>query len=188
VATPFIGPLTHYLPFPHITVQAIRLVDTQAFLRGRSNELAWSQGAKTEARGQRNATLAQQALAEFETALKAQGGSMALLDLQVMVYDANQTVVAERVEETKKQFKGLGIRPFVETYDTANLFFAALPGAGQQLYRGLPMSLETAAAYLNTIQPRKAGDPTGILLADRHRQPIYYDPFNPNFPLCIGNK
>jgi type IV secretory pathway VirB4 component len=40
------------------------------------------------------------------------------------------------------------------------------------------MSLETAVAYLNTIQPRKMGEPTGILLADRHRRPIYYDPFN----------
>jgi type IV secretory pathway VirB4 component len=178
VATPFIGPLTHYLPFPHVTVQAIRLLDTETFLRERTSELAWSQGAKREDRGLRNATLAQEDLAEFETALRAQAGSMALLDLQVLVYDIDEGVVAERVEATKKQFKGLGMRPFVESYDTANLFFAAIPGAGGQLYRGVPMSLETAVAYLNTIQPRKMGEPTGILLADRHRRPIYYDPFN----------
>lgn len=178
VATPFIGSLTHYLPFPHITLQAIRLLDTQAFLDNRSSELAWSVGAKREARGQRNAMLAEEALAEFETALQAQGGSMSLLDLQVLVYDADPRVVAERVEATKKGFKKLGMRPLVESYDTANLFFSAMPGAGGQLYRGLPMSLETASAYLNTIQPRKIGDPNGILLADRHRKPIYYDPFN----------
>ncbi len=178
VATPFIGPLTHYLNFPHVTLQAIRILDTEAFLKERSSELAWSQGATRAERASRNATLAQEALADFETALRAQQGSMALLDLQVLVYDADPALVAERVEETKKEFKRLGMRPFVETYDTANLFFAGMPGAGQQLYRGLPMSLETAVAYLNTIEPRKAGDPTGILLADRHQRPIYYDPFN----------
>jgi conjugal transfer ATP-binding protein TraC len=178
VATPFIGPLTHYLPFPHMTIQAIRLLDTEAFLRERTSELAWSQGAKTAERGLRNATIAQESLANFETALRARGGAMSLLDLQVLVYDTDPALVEERVEETKKQFKKLGMRPFVETYDTANLFFSGMPGAGAQLYRGVPMSLETAVAYLNTIQPRKTGDPTGILLADRHKRPIYYDPFN----------
>lgn len=177
VAAPFCWPLTHYLPFAHLTVQAIRLLDTEQFFKERSSELAWSLGAKRGARGARNASIAQEELAEFEASLRERSGSLGLLSLCVLVYDAAPAVVMERVEETKKQFKRLGLLPLVESYDTANLFFAAMPGAAQQLYRGLPMSLETAVAYLNTIQPRE-GERSGILLSDRHRRPLYYDPFN----------
>ena len=38
------------------------------------------------------------------------------------------------------------------------------------------MPIETATAYLNFCSPRK-GDASGILLSNRHGEPIYYDPF-----------
>lgn len=177
VTVPFTWPLSHYLPFPHITVQAIRLLDTEALLGSRSEALAWSAGAQTQERGLRNATTAREDLAAFETALRKAGGTMSTLDLLVILYGDSEAVVSEQVEIVKKEFRRLQAQPLVETYDVANLFFASMPGGGLQLYRGLPMPLETALAYLNTITPRQ-GAQEGVLLADRHGTPIYYDPFN----------
>ena len=177
VTAPFAWPLTHYLPFAHITVQAIRLVDTEKLLGRRSEALDWSAGAKTKERSLRNALTAREDLAAFETDLKKRGGTLSTLDLLVIVYATREDVVSERVEAVQKALRKLQLQPLVETYDTTNLFFAAMPAGGLQLYRGLPMPLETALAYMNPITPRK-GNAEGVLLADRHGTPIRYDPFN----------
>ena len=177
VTLPFAWPLTHYLPFPHITVQTIRLLDTSSLMGRWSEELAWSESAARQERAQRQATSTHATVAAFDEALSAQGEVLVDMGLMVMVYDVSLLRLSEGVERTKAGMKYLGMQPMVETYDTANLFFAGQPGLGAQCYRGLPMALETALAQMNTMRPRQ-GAAQGILLADRHGTPLYYDPFN----------
>ena len=177
VTSPFTWNMSHYLPFPHIIVQAVQLEDTEALLSKRSEALEWSAGAQRKERALRHAESAQEDLATFETTLRAQGGVMSTLNYLVILYHPDATVLSERVELVKKEMRRWQAHPLVETYDTTNLFFAGMPAGGLQLYRGLPMPLETALAYMNTITPRK-GSEEGVLLADRHGTPLCYDPFN----------
>ncbi len=177
VTSPFLWPLTHYLPFPHLTVQVIRLLDTEAHMARWSEELAWSEGATTTERAQRQAGATRDEVAAFDEALRTREEHLVEMALLLILYHAEAKTLGERVEQTKTAIKRLGMQPLVETYDAANLFVAALPAAAGQCYRGLVMPLETALAQLNTITPRK-GAQEGILLADRHGTPLYYDPFN----------
>ena len=177
VTAPFTEPLGHALRCPHITVQAIRLQDTEAFLRQRTEVLEWSEGAKIKQRAQRNAAAALAQMAAFETALQQSGDMIGTMDLLVLLYEQSHQALLQAIAMTSKAFKQRGMVPLVETYDTANLFFAAMPAGAAQLYRGLPMALTTSVAYLNPITPRK-GAQEGLLLADRHGTPMYYDPFN----------
>ena len=177
VTAPFTAPLSQALHYPHITVQAIGLQDTEAMLRQRHEAMEWRVGAQLKQRDQRNATTALGQLAAFETALQQRGEVVATLALVVLLYTQSHPTLVEAIAKATQAFKQRGMVPLVETYDVANLFFAAMPAGAGQLYRALPMALETAVAYLNPSTPRQ-GAQQGVLLADRHGAPLYYDPFN----------
>ncbi|TSJ80513.1 MAG: hypothetical protein NMK33_03350 [Candidatus Cardinium sp.] len=74
-------------------------------------------------------------------------------------------------------FSRIGMRGYLETIDTANLFCTALPGNGNQVYRRIPIPLLTAVAHMNSTTPF-TGYKAGVLLANRYREPIYFNPFN----------
>ncbi|MEL6412977.1 MAG: hypothetical protein AAFQ08_02525, partial [Bacteroidota bacterium] len=130
VTVPFLWPLTHYLPFPHLTVQIIRLLDTEPLMARWSEELAWSEGATTQARSERQAQAACSAVAAFDQAIKEREEVLVEMALEVILYSANVNTLGEQVEKTKSAIKRLGMQPLVESYDTANLFFACQPGVG----------------------------------------------------------
>jgi GTPase SAR1 family protein len=177
VTVPFTWNLSHYLNFPHITIQALQVQNTEAFLKGRTKEFEWSQGTKRSDRALRNANQDMDALISFEESIREQEEIIVGLNYLVLVYDVDTKRLDNHVEEVKKEFKRLDMTPFLEDYDTANLYFSAMPGNGAQLYRGQPMALKTALAYFNACTPR-LGSKDGILLANRQEIPIYYDPFN----------
>ncbi|MEL6152683.1 MAG: DUF87 domain-containing protein, partial [Bacteroidota bacterium] len=175
VTVPFAWPLTHYLHCPHITTQVIRILDTERMMERWSEELAWSQGATTKERSERQATAKRSEVAAFDEALREREEVLAAMAMVVILYDTATDRLCANVEKTKQAMRRLTMQPMVETFDAANLLFATMPAAGHQCYRGLPMPLETALAQMISISPRK-GDHQGIRLADRHGTPLYYDP------------
>lgn len=179
VTVPFTWGLSHYMNCPHIIVQAIAIQNTEDFLQSRTKALEWSQATKRSDRDIRNVNQDMEALIAFEAAIRAQEEVIVTLNYLVILYEVDPKRLAENIEKVKKVFKKLDMAPFLEDYDTANLYFSAIPGNGHQLYRGQPMALKTALAYFNMITPR-IGAHNGILLANRQQTPIYYDPFNLN--------
>ena len=177
VTVPFTWNMSHYMNFPHITIQALQVYSTEDFLQSRTKEFQWTQGMKNSDRSLRNVNQDLGELIAFEEAMRQQEEIIVYLNYLVLVYDADARRLGRQVEVVKKEFKKLDMLPFVEDYDTANLFFAAMPGCAAQLYRGQPMALKTALCYFNTCTPIQ-GDKAGILLANRQEVPIYYDPFN----------
>ncbi|AXI24020.1 AAA-like domain [Cardinium endosymbiont of Sogatella furcifera] len=179
VTVPFTWGLSHYMNCPHIVVQAIAIQNTEDFLQSRSKALEWSQATKRNNREIRNVNQDMEELIAFEAAIRAQEEIIVTLNYLVILYEVDPKQLADNIEKVKKVFKKLDMAPFVEDYDTTNLYFSAIPGNGHQLYRGQPMALKTALSYFNKITPRKGAD-NGILLASRQQTPIYYDPFNLN--------
>lgn len=179
VRVPFTWGLSHYMHFPHIIVQAIAIQNTEDFLQSRTKSLEWSQATKRSNRDLRNVNQDMEELIAFEAAIRAQEEIIVTLNYLVILYEVDPKELANNIEKVKKAFKKLDMSPFVEAYDTANLYFSSIPGNGHQLYRGQPMALKTALSYFNTITPRMGAN-SGILLANRQQTPIYYDPFNLN--------
>lgn len=177
VTAPFSAPLFQALRIPHITVQALRWLDTEAFLEQRREAMEWQQGAAKRRRHQEKALHTIEQVAAFENALRQRAEILVSSNVLVIAFEKSAEALAAALEKSRKAFYQIGAVPLVETYDTANLFFAAMPAGAVQLYRGLPMPLETALAYINTTTTRK-GSPCGIQLFDRDRQPILYNPFN----------
>ncbi|MEL6152788.1 MAG: hypothetical protein AAFQ78_02060 [Bacteroidota bacterium] len=170
------APIAHYLPFPHITTQVIRLLDTERVMARWSEELAWSEGATTKERSVRKAATTRSEVVDFDEALREREEPLVEMALTVILYDTALDRLSQNVEKTKQAMRRLTMQLLVETFDAASLLFATMPAAGHQCYRGLAMPLETALAQMISIAPR-SGDKEGILLADRHGTPLYYNPF-----------
>ena len=177
VRAPFSHPLFEALRVPHITLQAFAWQDTEALLARHREALEWEEGAARKYRHQEHAHERIEKVAALEKAIRENAETLVATNIIVIAFEKSEAALASALEKTRKAFYRIGAIPLIETYDVANLFFAAMPAGAVQLYRGLNMALETALVYLNPTTNRK-GAPAGIQLCDRNRQPLCYDPFN----------
>lgn len=175
VKSPFTWPLTHFANFPHIICQQIEIINDQQFRKEKSRELEYSAQLKFGQRGRELAEHLQNSLMELEKELNTADTQIVKLNYNILVWHTNKDILQHRVDKIKSAFGKLGIDAEEEADETINAFLANIPGASG-FVEGCYMPIETATAYLNFCTPRK-GDEQGILLSNRHGEPIYYDPF-----------
>lgn len=178
VASPFTDALGRRLNFPHIVVRVIRMIDSESFLSKQSSNVASSLAFKFNERASLNTANMRDQIAEFEEQIKKEGEPIVTLSLMVIPFGSNLTNVHNQCNEVLAAFSKMGMRGYVEgKEDRANLFLASLPGNGNQIYRHLPIPLQTAVAHLNCVRPF-SGHREGILLSNRYQEPICFNPFN----------
>ena len=175
VTSPFLWRLSHFARFPHIVCQNIEIIDDKRFRRNKGLELEYSAQLKIQPRGRALAEHSQERLVALEKVLNERDTKVVKLSLHVLTWHADKEKLQHRTDHIKSAFGKLGIEAMEEGEDTDNTFFAHIPGGGGFL-EGCYMPLETAVAHGNFFIPRK-GDQEGILLQDRHGEPIFYDPF-----------
>ena len=175
VKSAFTWPLTHFANFPHIICQQIEIINDQQFRKNKSLELEYSAQLKLGNRGRELAEHMQNSLLELEKELNTADTQIVKLNYNILVWHPNKDILQQRVDKIKSAFGKLGMDAEEEAEETINAFLANIPGASGFL-EGCYMPIETATAYLNFCSPRK-GDASGILLSNRHGEPIYYDPF-----------
>lgn len=117
-------------------------------------------------------------MAEFEQVLRQRDEPVVYLSFLVIPFGmADLETLNHYSSQVLAAFSGIDMRGYLETIDTANLFCTALPGNGNQVYRRIPIPLLTAIAHMNSTTPF-TGHKEGILLANRYKEPIYFNPFN----------
>lgn len=178
VTGPFTWNLTHFAYFPHIICQRIEIINDQKFRKAKSRELEYSAQLTLGTRGRELAEYIQESFLKLEKELTENGSQIVKLHYNVLVWHPNEDTLQTRVDSIKSGFGKLGIESNEEAEDTASAFFSNIPG-GAGFLEGLYMPLETAIAHFNFVTPRQ-GDTSGILLSNRHGEPIYYDPFKYN--------
>ncbi|MHB9146895.1 MAG: VirB4 family type IV secretion system protein [Candidatus Amoebophilus sp.] len=175
VTSPFMWPLTHFAPFPHIICQQIEIIDDQKFRKDKSEELSWVAQFGLSARSIELAEYIQDSFMELEKELQETDTKIVKFNYNILVWDTDKETLQLHVDHIKSAFGKIGIESEEEKEDTLATFFANMPGC-TGFMEGCYMPLDTAVAHLNFITPKK-GDEKGILLANRHGEPIYYDTF-----------
>ena len=180
VWAPLTDGLERKLNFPHVVTRVIRVIDSELFLKKHFNEWSWSQATKIDERKLQNIQHIKEEMATLEHTLKERNEPIVQLALLVIPFGRVTLATLQQYSaEVVAAFAQIGMRGYIEDIDTANLFFAALPGNAGQIYRSFPIPLLTAVAHLNSTTPF-TGHQAGVLLANRYKEPIYFNPFNTN--------
>jgi conjugal transfer ATP-binding protein TraC len=175
VTSQFLWRLGHSARFPHMVCQSIEVIDDKRFRKNKGLEFEYSAQLKIQPRNRVLATHMQEQLLELEKILNERDIKIVKFNLHVLTWHAEKEKLQQHTDYIKSAFGKVGIEAFEEAEDTDNTFFAHIPG-GTGFLEGCYMPLETAVAHLNFCSDRK-GDQEGIILQNRHGNPIYYDPF-----------
>ena len=178
VCAPLTESLGRSLNFPHVISRVIRMIDSESFLKKHFNSFAWSEATKMDERKLQNIRHIRSEMSEFEQTLRQRGEPIVYLSFLVIPFGMTDLATLNHYSsQVLAAFSQIGMRGYLETIDTANLFCTALPGNGNQVYRRIPIPLLTAVAHMNSTTPF-TGYKEGVLLANRYKEPIYFNPFN----------
>lgn len=166
------------LNFPHIISRVIRQIDSEFFLKSHFNSFAWSEATKLDERKLKNIRQIRSEMSDFEQTLRQREEPIVYLSMLVIPFSrGNVDTLRDYSSQVQAAFAQIGMKSYLETIDTANLFCTALPGNGNQTYRRFPIPLYSAVAHMNSTTPF-TGYTEGVLLANRYKEPIYLNPFN----------
>ena len=176
VSSPYGYGLSQYLQFPHIVTQCLLVEDTERelksldFERKLNDSLEWLTTQDHELKAEE--------LDEFTAFVRSGNARLVSLHQSVIVYSNDDELRQSYIDRTVSAIGSLyGAEALVESYDTANMFFASLPGNGFQHYRWLITADQIASCYLHWMT-NVSGDKTGDYLCDRFRNLLQVNLFN----------
>ena len=176
VSSPYGYGLSQYLQFPHIVTQCLLVEDTERelksldFERKLNDSLEWLTTQDHELKAEE--------LDEFTAFVRSGNARLVSLHQSVIVYSNDDELRQSYLDQTVSAVGSLyGAEALVESYDTANMFFASLPGNGFQHYRWLITADQIASCYLHWMT-NVSGDKTGDYLCDRFRNLLQVNLFN----------
>ena len=176
VSSPYGYSLSQHLQFPHIVTQCLLVEDTEQelksldFERKLNDSLEWLTTQDHELKAEE--------LVEFTAYVRSSNARLVSLHQSVIVFESDEELRKSYVERTVSAIGSLfGAEALVESYDTANMFFASLPGNGFQHYRWLITADQIASCYLHWMA-NVSGDKHGDYLCDRFRNLLQVNLFN----------
>ena len=176
VSSPYGYGLSQYMQFPHITTQCLLVEDTESelksldFERKLNDSLEWLTTQDHQLKAEE--------LDEFTAYVRSSNAGLVSLHQSVIVFESDERLRKSYIERTVSAIRQLyGAETLVESFDTANMFFANLPGNGFQHYRWLITSGELAACYLHFMSSF-TGEKVGDYLCDRFRNLLQVNLFN----------
>lgn len=176
VSSPYGYALSQYMQFPHITTQCLLVEDTENelksldFERKLNDSLEWLTTQDHQLKAEE--------LDEFTAYVRSSNAGLVSLHQSVIVFESDERLRKSYIERTVSAIRQLyGAEALVESFDTANMFFASLPGNGFQHYRWLITSGELASCYLHFMTSFDGGN-RGDYLCDRFRNLLQVNLFN----------
>ena len=176
VSSPYGYSLSQHLQFPHIVTQCLLVEDTERelksldFERKLNDSMEWLTTQDHELKAEE--------LDEFTAFVRSGNARLVSLHQSVIVYSSDNELRQSYLDQTVSAIGSLyGAEALVESYDTANMFFASLPGNGFQHYRWLITADQIASCYLHWMT-NVSGDKQGDYLCDRFRNLLQVNLFN----------
>ena len=170
VVSPFVFPLSHHLNTPHILSCSFRIEDREKELR--ALDLDKKLNASLDYLSGQDNEIKSAEIDEFTATVRVSNEQLISLNLSLVFWDADPNQLSKAVEKGLSAFRMLsGASAWVETLDTANLFFALAPGNSFQNYRWLLMRAKNALCYFH-LNGNYGREKEGVRLMDRFRNPL----------------
>ena len=176
VTSPYGYGLSQYLQFPHIVTQCLLVEDTERelksldFERKLNDSMEWLTTQDHELKAEE--------LDEFTAFVRSGNARLVSLHQSVIVSSNDDELRQNYIDRTVSAIGSLyGAEALVESYDTANMFFASLPGNGFQHYRWLITADQIASCYWHWMT-NVSGGRQGDYLCDRFRNLLKVNLFN----------
>ena len=177
VVSPMLYSLTHFLPFPHITTQALLVTDTRKELKSLDSDRKINDSLGVFA--SQDNTVRVEELQNFTAEVRASNKALTKLHVSVLLWENDNALRKERIDAVMTAFRLMfGAEAVVESAQGLHMFFGLAPGNAFQIPdRWILTSADRAACYLHwttTYRP----DPHGDLICDRFGQLVRVNLFN----------
>ena len=170
--------LAQYLQFPHILTQTMIIRNTSTEIKALDGERKLMEKLNGTWLGDQDNELKSEHIREYTTYVRTNGSQLIDMALNVTIFPADASERDYQLSEVKTAFRNMqDAKCLEESYDTAAIFMANLPGNGFHHYRFCPMPAEWACCYTNVITSYHS-DPYGDYLADRWRNLMRVPLFN----------
>ncbi|UZS00061.1 VirB4 family type IV secretion system protein [Chondrinema litorale] len=175
IDAPFIWPLTYHLDFPHILTQTLIVEDDSAlnlldFEKKVNSGLSWMSTQDND--------LKAETISNFTNHIRAGNNRVCGLGINVICFSADDYEREDNVQNTLNAFSLMGCEAFVETYDTATMFFASFPANGFSNYHILQTSSDIGSKYFHFTKSYTSAHKGEIYLNDRFRKRLRVNLFN----------
>ncbi|MEN7551852.1 DUF87 domain-containing protein [Rapidithrix thailandica] len=173
ISASMVAPLTRTLDTEHVLTQSLLIEDTEKELQrldmdkkiNRSLDFLSTQDNRIKS----------EEIDAFTGEVRLENKRLVSFHLSVLLFGEHRK---RALEQTLAAFRSIqGAHALVESYDTANLFFACLPGNGFQNYRWLLTTADRAVRYVHFTTSYRS-DKEGDLFCDRHCAPVLVNLFN----------
>ncbi|MFQ5631958.1 MAG: VirB4 family type IV secretion system protein, partial [bacterium] len=105
---------------------------------------------------------------------------LASISLNVLLYDADIDKLNQKINQANLAFGSVDkAQAVLETLDVLPMFMSCLPGNSAENYHRLMVKTSNAANFINLANFNK-GYHRGILMKNRHNEPVLFDYFDPN--------
>ncbi|MDW3651945.1 MAG: TraM recognition domain-containing protein [Bacteroidia bacterium] len=176
VASYFSSPLGEELCIPHIVSTSFRIEDRDKELK--ALDLDKKLNASLDFLSAQDHEIRSAEIEAFTAEVRINSEQLVSAHVSLLLWSEREDSLGAYADEALAAIRKMsGARGWVESYDTANLFFAAAPGNSYQGYRGLLMRAENALCYLDLSGSYKKGK-EGIRLLDRYRNPLRVELYN----------
>ena len=177
VVSPMLYSLTHFLPFPHITTQAVMVTDTRKELKSLDSDRKINDSMGVFA--SQDNTVRVEELTNFTAEVRADNKALTKLHVSVLLWETDNALRRERIDAVMTAFRLMfGAEAVVESAQNLHLFFGLAPGNAFQIPdRWIMTSADRAACYLHWTTTYRT-DPRGDLFCDRFGQLVRVNLFD----------
>jgi type IV secretory pathway VirB4 component len=161
----YIFPLTFGLPFDHIMVTSIQVLESDDIVtKLEKDKIAYN---ITAGFGHRESIAKQEQISQYLKEITEFGYKACNTSVNVIVKDKDYEKIKYKTKYVETAFSQMnGATGFVENEDNANIFFSIAPGVGDTTYRNFLSLTEAACCYINK-ETNYYSDPQGLLYSDR---------------------
>lgn len=164
----FIYPLTHELGVPHILTQTMQILVKEEALSGFDKEVEIVGGMMGIIPRLQKLSPRNDQITEFLEEIRLREVGLVNFGLQVSIFSETPQEQKKNIDITKSAFNKINHSTYtIESFDNANLFFAAAPGNASEIYKSILMPMDVAIAHYNFTKEFK-GDDTGVTYCNRH--------------------
>ena len=182
IPLPYLFPLLHNLSFPHRVVLSTQNLDMEQETARLSRQLNLTRFITNFSRNRegRKSEVKYRELNDLMDEIYNQHKKLASISLSVLLWDADIDKLNQKITQANLAFGAVDkAQAVLETLDVLPIFMSCLPGNSAENYHRLMVKTSNAANFI-TLTNFNKGYHQGILMKNRHNEPVLFDYFDQN--------
>ncbi len=173
--TSFVFPLACGLPIDHVLNTTVQILDNDKVVSKLESE---NKMLSFLGNFYPPANVKQREVSKFVETILNNNFQICKTGVNVLLRETSFEALEKSISNAEMAFLNMArSKPYIENYDTANMFFSMIPGNAENNYKEFINTTAQAVCYINK-EGMVQGDVNGIVFQDRYGNPVVIDLWN----------